>query len=433
MKKFTRKMTRKIKRLRVRCVMHAKNAKEYYKYYGTLAAVLVLLLSAVTISSMSLESTVWANPAAAPVTYSAAAEEQPRTDTAINENQTETQPVMLGEREYVKEIADDGTYVVEIENPESKAFDDKIEIVDSPPPLRSVDKIAQELAVAYDKAEKAPQPYLEPSGRINFYFGTMTPRIVCRPLRLTDIELEAGEMVQSVNIADSARWSVAPATSGRVDNLVTHVIVKPMIPDIATNLVIHTDRRTYMLELVSITSGQYMSFVGFIYPNESNNRNAKAADEQAWNALLSQYKQVEGLKRGKAEVSPNNPLRIDPSKVNLDYAIVANKKGIVWKPKNVYDVGGKTYFVMNPKIKVTEAPVLYVRLNGKEKLVNYRVLDEGAVYELDRLFDVAVLLAGGDKVTVKRRVPLGREAQEKQGRAEAVEESDSVKIARDTK
>jgi hypothetical protein len=43
------------------------------------------------------------------------------------------------------------------------------------------------------------------------------------------------------------------------------VLVKPSRPDITTNLVITTDRRTYMLEL---RSGQkpYMSAVAWAYP-----------------------------------------------------------------------------------------------------------------------------------------------------------------------
>ena len=46
-----------------------------------------------------------------------------------------------------------------------------------------------------------------------------------------------------------------------------HILVKPTRPDLQTNLVINTDRRTYLLELRS-TEKTYMASVSWQYPQD---------------------------------------------------------------------------------------------------------------------------------------------------------------------
>ena len=73
-----------------------------------------------------------------------------------------------------------GDQVIEVEDPESAAFQEKLKTLDKMPPMRGIDNAAQRLARAYDEAKGAPMPYMQGNGRINFYFGTLNPRIVCR-------------------------------------------------------------------------------------------------------------------------------------------------------------------------------------------------------------------------------------------------------------
>ena len=53
-----------------------------------------------------------------------------------------------------------------------------------------------------------------PDGKVVFLFGEVQPSVVCSPLQVCEIELQAGEVVRDVLVGDSVRWKVDPATSG---------------------------------------------------------------------------------------------------------------------------------------------------------------------------------------------------------------------------
>jgi type IV secretion system protein VirB9 len=298
-----------------------------------------------------------------------------------------------------------GEEVLLVDDPESKALEEKLKKLEQLPPTRKIDAAAVGLAKAYDDASGAPMPYLQDNGRINFYFGTLNPRIVCKPLRLTDIELEPGEKVRNVHISDSARWLVSSAQSGADGKLTAHVIVKPLVPDIAANMLIHTDRRTYSLEFVSGAEEQFMPYVGFVYPDVPDAM--KAADAASWNRLLETYKRADDIKASEeARRNPEITARtVDPENIYTKYTIkVVKGKNIPWKPTSAYDSGGHTYIVMPAKMSVTESPAFFIKTDGKEKLTNYRV--EGGRYIVDRLFDIGILQVGGDRVAIYRNVKV---------------------------
>ncbi|MDR1048121.1 MAG: TrbG/VirB9 family P-type conjugative transfer protein [Synergistaceae bacterium] len=302
----------------------------------------------------------------------------------------------------------EGNPVVEVEDPEAAAFDEKMKAIDKVPPARPIDEDALRLARSYHNATSAPKPYITSNGRINFYYGTMTPRVVCRPLRLTDIELEAGEQIKNVNISDSARWAVSGAWSGSPGALVTHIIVKPQLPDIAANLLLHTDRRTYSLELVSVADGEYMPFIGFIYPEAM--LESRADEDASWKNLFAQYEAEDRMlvrTMTAAGTTEQNARMVDPANIYLDYSVKVTRGSgtLPWRPRSVYDANGKTYIVMPESMKLTEAPIFFIKEGKREKLTNYRVLKN--VYVIDRLFDLGILTVGKDRVAIYRNSPVG--------------------------
>jgi type IV secretory pathway VirB9-like protein len=170
-------------------------------------------------------------------------------------------------------------------------------------------------------------------------------------------------------------------------------------------MLIHTDRRTYSLELISITEGQYMPFVGFVYPEVP--ARVKALDAESWSTLLSLYQQADILKNAEAaqEAAREASLGargVKPEAVFAQYTIKVIKGGgaIAWKPTSVYDARGHTYIVMPERMQVTESPAFFIKANGREKLTNYRV--EGNLFIVDRLFDIGILQVGGDRVAIYR-------------------------------
>lgn len=298
-----------------------------------------------------------------------------------------------------------GNPIIEVDDPASFAFIQNLIKVEKMPVMREVDKQAVKLASIYDKAKGAPRPFIEPhNGRINFYFGAMIPRIVCKPLRMTDIELEPNERIMGLNIADNSRWSVSTSTSGSKEWLITHIIIKPRIPDISTNLLIHTDRRTYSIELASVAEGQYMPFIGFLYPDSPDKIGAD--DEGSWNKLMKEYAVADNYISAKSgEYYSNSTLFADPKNINLNYTVkITRGSNVVWKPTHVYDLAGKTYIVMSDNMKFSEAPTIFEKKDKEEKLLNYRV--QGSVYIIDRVFDQAIMVAGKDRVAITRKTPL---------------------------
>src|SRR5437899_4394659 len=93
---------------------------------------------------------------------------------------------------------------------------------------------------------------------IQYPYGLTEAVVNCQPLRVCDIELEAGEEILNVSLGDSSRWLASPAFSGDGEGLTPHVLVTPTELGIATHPVITTTRRTYYLALVSRTDATHV-------------------------------------------------------------------------------------------------------------------------------------------------------------------------------
>jgi type IV secretion system protein VirB9 len=81
-------------------------------------------------------------------------------------------------------------------------------------------------------------------GRITFLHGATMPSVICSPLKITDIQLETGEELKSIQAGDTARWNFSTDISGSGESETVHIIVKPLDLGLDTNLLIFTDRRT---------------------------------------------------------------------------------------------------------------------------------------------------------------------------------------------
>ena len=79
-------------------------------------------------------------------------------------------------------------------------------------------------------------------------------QIYASPGQITDIALEPGEqLIGSGPLAagDTVRWIIGDTESGNGETRRVHIMVKPARAAIETNLVVNTDRRTYLIELRS--------------------------------------------------------------------------------------------------------------------------------------------------------------------------------------
>ena len=186
--------------------------------------------------------------------------------------------------------------------------------------------------------------------------------------QVTDIALENGEKLLSVSAGDTVRWVVGDTTSGEGKDAQVHILVKPIAPDLTTNLVITTDRRTYHVELHA-TDKTYMASVSWTYPPA---------------ALVALKRERDASWTTTVDSEP------DLAALRFRYRIEGDAP---WKPQRVFDDGTKVYIQFPSGLKQGEAPPLFVvGGDGKPALVNYRV--KGTTYIVDRLFAAAELRLG---------------------------------------
>jgi len=196
-------------------------------------------------------------------------------------------------------------------------------------------------------------------------------QVYASPGRLTVIALQPGEELVTVAAGDTVRWIVGDTASGAGDELRVKVLVKPVRTGLRTNLVITTNRRTYLVELAS-TAKAWMASVSWDYPRDrmlALRRQAQAADASA-------------------------PVDTGLSLERLRFRYAIRGAHPPWKPLRAFDDGEKVYIQFPQSIHQGELPPLFViGPQGDGQLVNYRF--RSPYYIVDRLFGAAELRLGG--------------------------------------
>ena len=249
----------------------------------------------------------------------------------------------------------------------------------------------------WQEAQNIPAPGKD--GRVLYVYGAGMPVVVCSPLRICVVELEAGEkLVGEPHVGDSVRWEISPASAGNGESAMPLIVIKPTAAGLDTTMMVPTDRRAYYLRLQS-KPDEYLARVAFSYPENQ---------EQQWKIF---QRQQDAAREKKQEPANTKVLPDAVDVVYWDYAIKGGDPTL--RPSRVLDDGTKTYIQMPPVTGKTEAPVLVIQGVDGGELVNYRV--KGDIYVVDRLFNRAALIVGtgkrARKVEIIRKVPIGAEKQ----------------------
>lgn len=201
-------------------------------------------------------------------------------------------------------------------------------------------------------------------------------QVYAAPGQITDIALAPGEQLVGsgpVAAGDTVRWVIGDTESGTGSAKRMHILVKPTRPDLVTNLVINTDRRTYHLELRS-TEKTYMASVSWAYAQE----------------------QLIALRRQNAAADAATPVAtgVNINALNFRYRIEGDSAP--WRPLRAFDDGRQVFIAFPTGIGQGEMPPLWViGPAGGAELVNYRI--HGNHMIVDRLFAAAELRLGGEQ------------------------------------
>jgi len=212
-------------------------------------------------------------------------------------------------------------------------------------------------------------------------------QVYTKPGQVTDIALQTGEKLVGpgpVAAGDTARWMIGNTISGTGAAQQVHILVKPTRSDIATNLVINTDRRTYHIELRS-NAQTYMASVSWTYPQDDliALREAAVAEERA------------------APIASG----LDIARLDFGYVISGDKPE--WRPVRAFDDGVRVYVEFPQAAAQSELPPLFaIGAGGRAEIVNYRV--RGRYMIVDRLFPSAELRLGDGKRQIKVRITSPR-------------------------
>ena len=236
---------------------------------------------------------------------------------------------------------------------------------------------------------------------MRFPFGNERPVVRCPRLNACLIALEPGEELTDEPLSgDTQRWIITTSTMGSVQPSAL-VVIKPQACDLATNLVIPTDRRVYELALISDgckpagNSERFTRQVKFWYPDAMGARDA--VEDRPVAVLVTQ------------------PAR----ELNREYEIndgwFLKRKRYPWIPSEVFDDGVRTFVVLPEHAATGELPILYMLENGERHVLNYAL--RGDTIVADRVLRQAVLVVGSGEgertVEIESRVPFRHEEEKR--------------------
>ncbi|MBC3941114.1 P-type conjugative transfer protein TrbG [Sphingomonas sp. DOAB1063] len=208
-------------------------------------------------------------------------------------------------------------------------------------------------------------------------------QVYAAPGQVTDIALQEGERLVGpgpVAAGDTVRWIIGDTISGAGPAARVHILVKPTRPDLTTNLIINTDRRTYHLELKA-TRATWMASVSWTYPAD----------------------RLIALRGSNAAAQAAAPVAtgLDIAALNFRYRIQGDDPP--WRPLRAFDDGRQVFIEFPAGIGQGEMPPLFViGASGQGELVNYRV--SGRHIIVDRLFGAAELKLGDKRSEQRVRI-----------------------------
>ncbi len=238
---------------------------------------------------------------------------------------------------------------------------------------------------SYQKTGKAPN--VSTNGFEGFaYDPAQQIYLACQPLHICTVLFQEGELIKDLSLGDTANWDIKTMlVGGTWPDGAELLVIKPKTANLATNLVITTDKRIYNIALLT-SSSNYVRQAVFYYPSDTD-ASIQAATEQALKEQSLQSQNVVSTINGNTN--------INLSQISFNYSLSGGNPS--WKPIRVFDDGVHTFIQFPASVQSSTLPVLFVLNHGENQLVNFRKKTEsdGTVdYVVDQIFAKAVLATG---------------------------------------
>lgn len=232
-----------------------------------------------------------------------------------------------------------------------------------PPPVRRRGREVtplQALAAANTAARQRPTPDgFNEARHVYTYEPGAIYELYTSPSFVSTVLLEPGETLSDIAAGDTSRWMVTEAVAESEGDPRTVVLIKPQTAGLRTNIVLITDRRTYIIEVISQSGTTYAAQVAWSYPQSAGPTIAGVPIDH----------------------------------LNFAYRIrTVRGRTPVWSPARVFDDGRRTWIEFAPGVAAADMPPLFVVTGEGAELVNYRV--QGQRYLVDRVFERAELRLG---------------------------------------
>lgn len=247
-----------------------------------------------------------------------------------------------------------------------------------------------------------PKPVITGDGVIQFPFGAYPPLVICKPLKICDIRLEAGELIRGWALSDKEMWILPGASSpqilysGQDGNTTPHILLKPVGVGLDSNLIITTNKRTYNIELQS-SRDNYVTAIGFYYPDEINQ---SIIDKRDQIRLQNQSQTILPLSGAVANsnsadniTTPPEQSMVPVSNLNWNYKVTGDT--VDWKPTQVFDDGTHVW-IKFPSTAQIAPPLFGLDDSGKQKSLLVYEIEPNGYYRVDSLFNMAALIVGDD-------------------------------------
>lgn len=235
-----------------------------------------------------------------------------------------------------------------------------------------------EEAAAMARREPAPDGYFNALQRYEYEQGVLY-QVYSSPLHVTMLTFEPGEKVLDLASGDVTRWIMMRSSSGEAEQARDHLMIKPMRPNLHTNIAVVTNKRVYHLELRSYAE-TYMAEVSWRYPYGELLQHLVPSQESSPSASAT---------TARVEVGRQ------VAQLCFAYAFVVPSRKPSWMPQRVFHDGKRTYIQFAAGTAERALPALFLLSEqGKPELATYQV--EGDAFVVDRVVEVAQLRLGDE-------------------------------------